>query len=118
MAAALAAQDRGDLALMPYCTVVGEWFTSLHIVNTSSRTEVAKVRFHHAIGAMDALDFDVYADFLSLDARGAIAWASPDTSCTVPATQGKRMEMPAIYRAGAESGYVEIMEFIKNNLNI
>ena len=113
---ALAAQDRGDLALVPYYTVVGEWFTSLHIVNTSSRTQVAKVRFRRATGAMVALDFnlvlsphDVYAGFLSRDAPGAIVCASPDTSCTVPATQGKRLEMQAIYRAGAESGYVEII---------
>ena len=27
----------------------------------------------------------------------------------MPATQGKRLEMPAIYRAGAESGYIEII---------
>ena len=113
---ALAPNERGDLALAPYYTVLDEWVTGLHIVNTSERTQVVKVRFRRATDGMDALDFnlvlsphDVYAGFLSRDARGAIAWSSPDTSCTVPATQNNRLEMPAIYRAGAESGYVEII---------
>ena len=112
----LAPAERGDLALAPYYTVLDEWDTGLHIVNTSARTQVVKLRFRRATDGMDALDFnlvlsphDVYAGFLSRDARGAIAWSSPDTSCTVPATQGNRLEMPAIYRAGAESGYFEII---------
>ena len=113
---ALAPNERGDLALVPYYTVLDEWVTGLHIVNTSARTQVVKLRFRRATDAMDALDFnlvlsphDVYAGFLSRDARGAIAWFSPDTSCTVPATQGRRLQMPDLYRAGAESGYVEII---------
>ena len=113
---ALAPNECGDLALAPYYTVRGEWVTGLHIVNTSERTQVVKVRFRRATDGMDALDFnlvlsphDVCAGFLSRDARGAIAWSSPDASCTVPATQGNRLQMPAIYRAGAESGYVEII---------
>ena len=112
----LAPNERGDLALVPYYTVLGEWVTGLHIVNTSARTQVVKVRFRRATDGMDALDFnlvlsphDVYAGFLSRDASGAIAWSSPDTSCTVPATRGKRLQMPDLYRAGAESGYVEII---------
>ena len=91
----LAPNERGDLALVPYYTVLDEWVTGLHIVNTSARTQVVKVRFRRATDGMDALDFnlvlsphDVYAGFLSRDARGAIAWSSPDTSCTAPATQG------------------------------
>ena len=112
----LAPSERGDLVLVPYYTVRDEWVTGLHIVNTSARTQVVKVRFRRATDAMDALDFnlvlsphDVYAGFLSRDARGAIAWSSPDTSCIVPATQAKRLHMPNLYRAGAESGYVEII---------
>ena len=112
----LVPNERGDLALAPYYTALDEWVTGLHIVNTSERTQVVKLRFRRAADAMDALDFnlvlsphDVYAGFLSRDARGAIAWSSPDTSCTMPATQGNRLEMPTIYRAGAESGYVEII---------
>ena len=112
----VAPNERGDLALVPYYTVLNEWVTGLHIVNTSARTQVVKVRFRRATDAMDALDFnlvlsphDVYAGFLSRDPDGAIAWTSPDTTCTVPATQGNRLHMPDLYRADAESGYVEII---------
>ena len=113
---AVAPDERGDLALAPYYTVRDDWVTGLHIVNTSEHTQVVKVRFRRATDAMDALDFnlimapeDVYAGLLSRAANGAIAWTSPDTTCTVPAAQSNRLQMPAIYRAGAETGYVEII---------
>ena len=112
----VASNDRGDLALAPYYTVRDDWVTGLHIVNTSPHTQVVKVRFRRATDAMDALDFnlvmspqDVYAGFLSRTANGAIAWASPDTTCTVPAASDNRLEIPEVYRAGAETGYVEII---------
>ena len=35
----LAPNERGDLALVLYYTVRGEWVTGLHIVNTSARTQ-------------------------------------------------------------------------------
>ena len=112
----VAANERGDLALVPYYTVWGEWVTGLHIVNTSNRTQVVKLRFRRATDALNALDFivvlaphDVYAGFLSDQADGAIAWRSPDRSCTVPAPSGRRLAMPEIYRAGAQSGYVEVI---------
>ena len=110
------AAERGDLALVPYYTVRDQWVTGIHIVNTSDHTQVVKFRFRRATDGMDALDFnivmspkDVYAGFLSDDENGTISWASTDTTCTVPATQGNRFTMPAIYRVGAESGYVEII---------
>ena len=111
-----AVAERGDLALVPYYTVRGQWVTGIHIVNTSAMTQVVKFRFRRATDAMDALDFnvvmspnDVYAGFLSDNENGAISWTSPDTTCTAPTTQDKRLTMPPIYRAGAESGYVEII---------
>ena len=113
---ALAANERGDLALVPYYTVREQWVTGLHIVNTSDRTQVVKVRFRRATDAMGALDFnlvmaprDVYAGFLSRDVNGAIVWSSADTTCTVPAAQSQRLTMPAIYRADAETGHIEII---------
>ena len=113
---ALAANERGDLALAPYYTVREQWVTGLHIVNTSDRTQVVKVRFRRATDAMGALDFnlvmaprDVYAGFLSRDVHGAIVWSSADTTCTVPAAQSQRLTMPAIYRADAETGHIEII---------
>ena len=108
--------ERGDLALVPYYTVADDRVTGIHIVNTSEHTQVVKIRFRRATDAMDVLDFnlvlspkDVYAGFLSDDANGTIAWTSPDSTCTAPAAPGNRLEMPAIYRAGAETGYVEII---------
>ena len=111
------AAERGDLALVPYYTVRGQWVTGSHIVNTSEHTQVVKFRFRRATDGMDALDFnivmsphDVYAGFLHRDNQnGKISWSSPDTTCTVPATQANRLTLPPIYRVGAESGYVEII---------
>ena len=113
---ARSANDRGDLALVPYYTVRNEWVTGLHIVNTSARTQVVKLRFRRATDGLGALDFnvvlsprDVYAGFLSATANSDIVWSSPDSTCTVPASSGNRLVMPAIYRAGADSGYVEVI---------
>ena len=113
----VASNDLGDLALVPYYTVRGQWVTGIHIVNTSSTmTQVVKFRFRRGTDGMNALDFnlvmppnDVYAGFLSDDQNGNVSWTSTDTTCTVPATQGNRFTMPPIYRAGADSGYVEII---------
>ena len=112
----VASNERGDLALVPYYTVRDAWVTGLHIVNTSNRTQVVKLRFRRATDGLNALDFnlvmspnDVYAGFLSDDENGAISWTSRDTTCTAPATQGNRFTMPPIYRAGAETGYAEII---------
>ena len=106
----------GDLALVPYYTVNGDWVTGIHIVNTSDRTQVLKFRFRRAEDSLDALDFnvvmspqDVYAGFLSDDENGNIVWSANDTTCTVPATTNGVLTMPAIYREGAETGYVEII---------
>lgn len=106
----------GDLALVPYYTVNGEWITGIHIVNSSPNTQVVKFRFRRASDSMDALDFnivmspyDVYAGFLSDDEDGNIRWSAGDTTCTVPATTNGVLTMPDIYREGAETGYVEII---------
>lgn len=114
--AAVSDNALGDLALVPYYTVNGEWITGIHIVNTSNRTQVVKFRFRRATDSLDALDFnivmspfDVYAGFLSDDENGTISWSANDTTCTVPATTNGRLTMPSIYREGAETGYVEII---------
>ena len=106
----------GDLALVPYYTVNGEWITGIHIVNTSDRTQVVKFRFRRAPDSLDALDFnivmspqDVYAGFLSDNEDGDILWSADDTTCTVPATTNGVLQMPDIYREDADTGYVEII---------
>lgn len=113
----VANNDLGDLALVPYYTVNGEWVTGIHIVNTSSKTQVVKFRFRRAADSLDALDFnvvmspkDVYAGFLG-DGDGPIKWTADDTSCTVPVEDGSSLEMPPIYNPNGEAatGYVEII---------
>ena len=106
----------GDLALVPYYTEEGDFITGIHLVNTSNSTQGVKFRFRRAEDSLDALDFnvvmspeDVYAGFLSDDADGNIFWSADDTSCTVPATTDGRLQMPAIFRPGAETGYVEVI---------
>ena len=88
-AQAVASNDLGDLALVPYYTVNGDWITGIHIVNTSDQTQVVKFRFRRATDSMDALDFnvimspqDVYAGFLNDDENGNISWNTSDTTCT------------------------------------
>lgn len=114
VSAPVSSSELGDLALVPYYTVNGEWITGVHIVNTSASTQVVKVRFRRASDSLDALDFnivmspyDVYAGFLSDDENGTISWKADDTTCTVPAAD--KLIMPEIYREGAETGYVEII---------
>ncbi|MEM6901322.1 MAG: hypothetical protein AAF583_16325, partial [Pseudomonadota bacterium] len=79
-------------------------------------TQVVKFRFRRAVDSLDALDFnivmspfDVYAGFLSIEDDGDIIWAAEDTTCTVPVTTNGVLQMPDIYRPGAETGYVEII---------
>ncbi|CAN0585457.1 unnamed protein product, partial [Ectocarpus sp. 12 AP-2014] len=113
---AVANNALGDLALVPYYTVNGEWITGIHIVNSSESSQVVKFRFRRALDSMDALDFnvvmspkDVYAGVLTKDSSDNIAWSADDTTCTVPATTGGKLTMPSIFREGAETGYVEII---------
>ena len=53
------ADERGDLALVPYYTVRGQWVTGIHIVNTSDMTQVVKFRVRRATDGMNALDFNI-----------------------------------------------------------
>jgi len=122
---AVSSKALGDLAIVPYYTVAtagdNKWVTAVHVVNTSDATQVVKFRFRRATDSMDALDFnivmspeDVFAGYLT-DNDGTISFRTSDTTCTVPhravpENGGERvLEMPAIYRPGAETGYVEII---------
>ena len=110
--------ELGDLAIVPYYTVLDGFSTGVNIINTSAQTQVLKFRFRRAVDSMDALDFnvvlspnDMYTGFIGLEASGDITWTSNDNSCTAPAynTGANKFTMPAIYRVGAETGYVEII---------
>lgn len=107
--------ELGDLAIVPYYTVMDGYATGVNIINTSERTQVIKFRFRRAADSMDALDFsvvlspkDMYTGFLALEGDD-ITFTSNDNSCTAPAMSGNKFTMPAIYRNGAETGYIEII---------
>ncbi|QFU76701.1 hypothetical protein EY643_14140 [Halioglobus maricola] len=107
--------ELGDLAIVPYYTVLEGYATGVNIINTSAQTQVIKFRFRRATDSMDALDFnvvlspyDMYTGFLSA-AGDDITWTSNDNSCTAPAMTGNKFTMPGIYRADADTGYIEII---------
>lgn len=116
----VANNNLGDLALVPYYTVKDNWITGIHIVNTSDRTQVVKMRFRRALDSLDALDFnvimspqDVYAGGIRKDAEtGDVFWSANDSTCTSPPSgPGVRLGMPSIYNEDGmgETGYVEII---------
>lgn len=105
----------GDLAIVPYYTVMDGYATGVSVINTSERTQALKVRFRRAEDSMDALDFnvvlspaDVYTGYVQLNGDD-IKFISNDNSCTVPAYPEGGFTMPSIYREGAETGYIEIL---------
>jgi len=113
---AVANNALGDLAIVPYYTVQEGWVTGVHVINTSSETQVVKFRLRRASDSLDALDFniimspeDVWAGFISQDESGDISFSSNDTTCTAPAAVNGAFVMPDIYREGAETGYVEVI---------
>jgi hypothetical protein len=110
------ATELGDLAIVPYYTVMEGFATGVNIINTANETQVIKFRFRRATDSMDALDFnvvlspyDMYTGFIS--AKGDdIVWRSNDNSCTAPALDANgEFVMPDIYREDAETGYIEII---------
>ncbi|MFV0478771.1 MAG: hypothetical protein ACK5ME_13190 [Parahaliea sp.] len=114
-AASGAMNSLGDLVLVPYYTVREGFGTGIHLINTSDRTQVVKVRFRRGADSMDALDFnivmspkDAWTGFLNNEGDD-IYLASQDKSCTAPAMTNGRFKMPSIYRVGAEEGYIEMI---------
>tara|TARA_R110002110_G_scaffold415765_2_gene655192 strand:- start:44333 stop:45982 length:1650 start_codon:yes stop_codon:yes gene_type:complete len=117
---AVVAQERsdgnlGDLAIVPYYTVQGDWTTGVHIINSGDTTQVVKLRLRRASDSADALDFNIilspkdhWAGNID-DASGNIVITTVDNTCTAPITNGS-FPMSAIYRDGAEEGYIEIIQ--------
>ena len=100
-AAAVANNSLGDLALVPYYTVEGNFVTGVHVVNTSDKTQVVKFRLRRALDSLDALDFniimspqDVWAGFISADDDGTIAFKAEDTTCSAPLVDDSTFVMP------------------------
>ena len=126
--AKVSSRARGDLAIIPYYTVQEQFATAIHIMNTTDKTQVVKLRARRGRDSMDSLDFnlvlspkDVWVGSMS-DDDGKIVITTKDTSCTAPAgtpngNGGVDFVMPdqdsidtlIDFRTGAEEGYVEII---------
>ena len=51
--------ETGDLAIIPYYTVMDGVNTGMHIINTTESTQVVKVRLRRGTDSKDALDFNL-----------------------------------------------------------
>jgi len=110
-------KEAGDLAVIPYYTVLDGKNTGMHIINTTDTTQVVKVRLRRGADSKDALDFNLVMS--PFDEWTANIGANPDgdgvvvntndTTCTVPAFPEGGAVMPSTYAEGAEEGYVEII---------
>jgi len=121
VAAGTVAQDvsrseTGDLAIIPYYTVLDGTNTGMHIINTTESTQVVKVRLRRGTDSKDALDFNLVMSprdewTANIGAGGAngVLVTTNDTTCTVPEFPAGGAEMPATFATGATEGYVEII---------
>ena len=122
------ARNVGDLALIPFYTVNDGFATAIHIINTTDKTQVVKLRARRGSDSADALDFniilspeDVWVGSMSKREDDKIVIRTDDNSCTAPAGDDvgngvTEFVMPDVdgeslvdYRTGADEGYVEII---------
>ena len=57
--AELSANGLGDMAIVPYYTVQGNYVTGVHVINTSNMTQVVKMRLRRDSDSADVLDFNI-----------------------------------------------------------
>lgn len=108
--------ETGDLAIVPYYTVLDGVNTGMHIINTTSSTQVVKVRLRRGTDSKDALDFNLVMSprdewTANIGAGGAngVLVTTNDTTCTVPEFPAGGAPMPSTFSEGATEGYVEII---------
>lgn len=108
--------ESGDLAIIPYYSVLDGKNTGMHIINTTDSTQVVKVRLRRGADSKDALDFNlVMSPFdewtANIGAGGdtGVQVTTNDTTCTVPEFPDGVAQMPDTYAEGATEGYVEII---------
>ena len=115
---AVSRTETGDLAIIPYYTVLDGTNTGMHIINTTDSTQVVKVRLRRGTDSKDALDFNLVMsprDEWTANIGPGESDSSPvlvttnDTTCTVPAFPEGGAPMPSTYAEGATEGYVEII---------
>lgn len=108
--------ESGDLAIIPYYTVLDGKNTGMHIINTTDNTQVVKVRLRRGADSKDALDFnlvmsprDEWTANIGAGGDTGVQVTTNDTTCTVPAFTNGVAQMPDTYAEGATEGYVEII---------
>jgi len=109
--------EAGDLAIIPYYTVLEGKNTGMHIINTTDVTQVVKVRLRRGADSKDALDFNLVmsprdewtANIGPNDGGDGVVVTTNDTTCTVPEFPEGGAVMPTTFAEGAEEGYVEII---------
>lgn len=113
--AAVSSDGLGDLAIVPYYTVLDGLRTGVHIINTTEKTQVVKFRMRRGSDSADALDFNIimsprdeWVASINLDGED-IKVTTTDTTCTAPAAIDNSFTMPSTFREGAEEGYIEII---------
>jgi hypothetical protein len=110
-------KEAGDLAIIPYYTVLDGKNTGMHIINTTDVTQVVKVRLRRGADSKDSLDFnlvmsprDEWTANIGANPDGdGVVVTTNDTTCTVPAFPEGGAVMPSTFAEGAEEGYVEII---------
>jgi len=114
--AEMSTTETGDLAIIPYYTVLDGKNTGMHIINTSDSTQVVKVRLRRGSDSKDALDFnlvmsprDEWTANIGAGGSTGVRVTTNDTTCTVPAFDNGVAQMPDTYAEGATEGYVEII---------
>ena len=113
---AVSRTETGDLAIIPYYTVLDGTNTGMHVINTTDSTQVVKVRLRRGTDSKDALDFnlvmsprDEWTANIGPGGANGVVITSNDTTCTVPQFPEGGAEMPDTYSEGATEGYVEII---------
>ena len=117
VATELSKTESGDLAIIPYYTVLDGKNTGMHIINTTDSTQVVKVRLRRGADSRDALDFnlvmsprDEWTANIGANPNGdGVVVSTNDTTCTVPVFPEGGAVMPSTFAEGAEEGYVEII---------
>ena len=113
---AVSRTETGDLAIIPYYTVLDGTNTGMHIINTTDSTQVVKVRLRRGTDSKDALDFnlvmsprDEWTANIGPGGANGVLVTTNDTTCTVPAFPEGGAPMPDTYSEGATEGYVEVI---------
>ena len=111
----VSSRNLGDLGIVPYYTTENGFATGIHIINTTSATQVVKLRLRRGSDSFDALDFnlimspkDEWTGSIRKDDGGVFVETS-DTTCTAPAATNGRFNMPDTFAEGATEGYIEVI---------